>query len=186
LHPRGVLGEPPPNPNQLALGPYMPLFQRAVAVGATIVGMRVDDTIRAIDWLTARADVDPAAITVYGTGAQGMVALHAAALDRRISRVVAERTLVSYRSALAAGLHRNLSEVLIPNVLRHYDVPDLLTAIHPRRVTLVNAATPMGQPARDREVRAALAAAFAADARLGTPERVRLARRGFGEPVPIE
>lgn len=115
-----------------------------------------------------------------------MVALHAAALDARISRVVAERTLVSYRSALEAGLHRNLSEVLIPNVLRHYDVPDLLTAIHPRRVTLVNAATPIGQPARDREVRAALASAFAADVSLGTPDRLRLARRGFGDPVPID
>ena len=186
LHPRGVLGEPPPNPNQLALGPYMPLFQRAVAVGRTIVGMRVDDTIRAIDWLVARADVDPASVTVYGTGAQGMVALHAAALDPRITRVVAERALVSYRSALDAGLHRNLSEVLIPDVLRHYDVPDLLTAIHPRRVTLVNAATPMGLPARDREVRAALASALAADASLGTPDRLRLVRRGFGDPVPID
>ena len=69
LHPRGLLGEPPPNPGQLALGPYMPLFQRAVAVGPTIVGMRVDDTIRAIDWLAARADVDPASIAIYGTGA---------------------------------------------------------------------------------------------------------------------
>ena len=84
LHPRGVLGEPPPNPSQLALGPYMALFQRAVAVGRTIVGLRVDDTIRAIDWLASRPDVDQSAITVYGTGAQGMVALHAAALDPRI------------------------------------------------------------------------------------------------------
>ena len=95
----------------------MALFQRAVAVGRTLVGLRVDDTIRAVDWLASRPDVDKAAITVYGTGAQGMVALHAAALDPRISRVVAERTLVSYRTALQAGLHKNLSEVLIPSIL---------------------------------------------------------------------
>jgi cephalosporin-C deacetylase-like acetyl esterase len=186
LHPRGVLGEPPPNPGQLALGPYMPLFQRAVAVGRTIVGMRVDDTIRALDWLAGRPDVDPSAITVYGTGAQGMVALHAAALDDRIARLVVERMLVGYRAALDAGLHRNLSEVLIPGVLRHYDVPDLLIAVHPRPVTLVNTATPMGQPARTREVTTALARALAADSALGTPARLRLVRRGFGDPVPIE
>ncbi|MEO5822974.1 MAG: hypothetical protein ABIT71_20905 [Vicinamibacteraceae bacterium] len=71
LHPRGVLGEPPPNPNQLALGPYMALFQRAVAVGKTIVGLRVDDTIRAVDWLAARPDVDKAAITVSPPARRG-------------------------------------------------------------------------------------------------------------------
>jgi cephalosporin-C deacetylase-like acetyl esterase len=186
LHPRGVLGEPPPTPTQLALGPYMALFQRAVAVGKTIVGLRVDDTIRAVDWLAARPDVDRSAITVYGTGAQGMVAMHAAALDPRLSRIVVERTLVSYRTALDAGLHRNLSEVLIPSVLAHYDTPDLLVATHPRPVVLVNPANAMGQPDREGNVRAALKRAIDADAALRTPTRIRIARRGFGDPVPIE
>jgi fermentation-respiration switch protein FrsA (DUF1100 family) len=186
LHPRGVLGEPPPNPSQLALGPYMSLFQRAVAVGRTIVGLRVDDTIRAVDWLASRPDVDQSEITVYGAGAQGMVALHAAALDPRISRIVVERALVSYRTALFAGLHKNLSEVLIPSVLTRYDTPDLLIATHPRPVVLVNPANAMGQPERDRHVRQALERALDADKTLRTPERIRLVRRGFGDPVPIE
>jgi cephalosporin-C deacetylase-like acetyl esterase len=185
LHPRGVLGEPPPNPNQLALGPYMPLLLRAVVVGRTLVGLRVDDTIRAIDWLASRPDVDPAAITVYGTGAQGLVALHAAALDPRIAHVVAERSLVSYRTALEAGLHRNLSEVLIPDVLRHYDTPDLVAAIHPRPVTLINPVNAMGQPMRASLARAAMASALESDRRLKTPDRVRLVRRGPGDPLPI-
>jgi cephalosporin-C deacetylase-like acetyl esterase len=186
LHPRGVLGEPPPNPSQLALGPYMALFQRAVAVGRTIVGLRIDDTIRAVDWLASRPDVDRSAITVYGTGAQGMVALHAAALDPRISRIVAERALVSYRTALQAGLHKNLSEVLIPSVLTRYDTPDLLIATHPRPVVLVNPANAMGQPEREANVRQALQRALDTDKTLRTPERIRLVRRGFGDPVPIE
>ena len=109
-----------------------------MAVGRTIVGLRVDDTIRAVDWLVSRPDVDGSLITVYGTGAQGMMALHAAALDPRISRVVVERGLVSYGTALQAGLHKNLSEVLIPSVLMRYDTPDLLIATHPRPVVLVN------------------------------------------------
>ena len=186
LHPRGVLGEPPPNPSQLALGPYMALFQRAVAVGRTIVGLRVDDTIRAVDWLASRPDVDRSAITVYGTGAQGMVALHAAALDPRISRLVVERALVSYRTALQAGLHKNLSEVLIPSVLTRYDTPDLLIATHPRPVVLVNPANAMGQPEREAKVREALRRALDTDKTLRTPDRIRIARRAFGDPVPIE
>jgi cephalosporin-C deacetylase-like acetyl esterase len=186
LHPRGVLGEPPPNPSQLSLGPYMPLLLRAIVVGRTLVGLRVDDTIRAIDWLVSRPDVDRSAVTVYGTGAQGMVALHAAALDERITRVVAERSLVSYRMALDAGLHKNLSEVLIPKVLTRYDTGDLLAAIHPRPVVLVNPANPMGQPAREPIVRAVLGAALEADRQLGTPQRIRIVRRGPGDPLPID
>ncbi len=186
LHPRGVLGEPPPNPNQLALGPYMPLLLRAIVVGKTLVGMRVDDTLRAIDWLTSRPEVDRSSVTLYATGSLGMVALHAAALDDRITQVVIERTLVSYRMALEAGLHKNLSEVLIPDVLKHYDVGDLLMAIHPRGVLLVNPATPMGQPARESLVREQLAAAFDTDRRLGTPNRVRIVRRDWWNPIPID
>jgi hypothetical protein len=163
----------------------MPLLLRAVVVGRTLVGLRVDDTIRAIDWLASRPDVDPAAITVYGTGAQGLVALHAAALDPRIAHVVAERSLVSYRTALEAGLHRNLSEVLIPDVLRHYDTPDLVAAIHPRPVTLINPVNAMGQPMRASLARAAMASALESDRRLKTPDRVRLVRRGPGDPLPI-
>ena len=164
----------------------MALFQRAVAVGRTIVGLRIDDTIRAVDWLASRPDVDRSAITVYGTGAQGMVALHAAALDPRIWRIVAERALVSYRTALQAGLHKNLSEVLIPSVLTQYDTPDLLIATHPRPVVLVNPANAMGQTEREANVRQALQRALATDKMLRTPQRIRLVRRGFGDRVPIE
>jgi cephalosporin-C deacetylase-like acetyl esterase len=149
FQPRDVLGEPQANAaNQLALGQYMPELLRAIIVGKTIVGMRADDTIRAVSWLAARPDVDRSALTVYGRGAEGIVALHAAAVDTRITEVVVENTLVSYRMALEAGLHRNLSEVDIPGILNHYDVGDLLEAISPRPVFLVNPVNPMGQPVR--------------------------------------
>jgi hypothetical protein len=110
---------------------------RALLVGESILGMRVDDTIRAMDLLAARSDVDPASITVYGSGAMGPVVLHAAALDSRIRRVVIENTLTSYRMVLDEPLHRNISEVLIPGVLRKYDLGDLLLAVG-GRVTVIN------------------------------------------------
>jgi len=186
FHPRGVFGEPPPDPERLALGQYMTPLLRAIVVGRTLVGMRVDDTLRAVDWLLSRPDVDRASVTVYGTGAQGIVALHAAALDPRITEVVAERALLSYRMALEAGLHRNLSEVLIPGVLRRYDTLDLMEAISPRRVTLVNPVSPMGLPLRASKAREALGPVLETDRLLGAPDRVRLRRRDWGDPVPIE
>jgi hypothetical protein len=60
-------------------------------------------------------------------------------------------------------------------VLQHYDVGDLLVAIGPRPVTLVNPAGALGQPVRDSVVRQYLAS-----------DRIRLVHRGFRDPLAIE
>ena len=101
-------------PEQLALGQYMPELLRAVVVGKTIVGMRVDDVVRVVNWICGRDDVDRKQISLYGRGGLGMAALHAAALDERVGRVLLENSLLSYRTALEAGLHKNLSESSSP------------------------------------------------------------------------
>jgi cephalosporin-C deacetylase-like acetyl esterase len=171
---------------KFALGPYMGVNLRAIIAGKTLVGIRADDVIRVVNWLASRSDVDRNSITIYGKGALGMVALHAAALDMRIARVVAENTLTSYRTALDAPLHRNLSEITIPGVLNHYDVSELLEAIAPRDVTLLNPVDAIGQPMRAEQVHQRLSAAFDSDKNLGQPRRLRLLRRGVRDPLPIE
>jgi len=123
-------------------GNFYLLSLRAELVGRTLVGMRADDIIRAVDWLTARTDVDPASITVYGKGAYGVALLHAAALDRRITRVVVEDTPASFHAIVDEPLHRNAPEIAIPGVLRYYDIPDLIQAIAPRPVTVLNSLHP--------------------------------------------
>ena len=156
FHPRDVLGESQSGPEQLALGQYMPELLRAIVVGKTIVGMRVDDVVRVMNWICTRNDVDPRQISLYGRGGLGMVALHAAAIDRRVGRVLLENSLLSYRTALDAGLHKNLSEILIPGVLTRYDTPQLMQAIFPRPIFLINPANAMGQELRSRFVEEAL------------------------------
>jgi cephalosporin-C deacetylase-like acetyl esterase len=115
-------------------GAFYLLSLRAELIGRTLLGMRVDDIIHAVDYLASRPDVDVASITVYGKGGAGVAALHAAALDRRITRVVLEDTPSSFRSILDNPLHQNAPEIVIPGVLAHYDIPDLIRAIAPRRV----------------------------------------------------
>src|SRR5262249_44039646 len=98
--------EPRPSPagTESIKTPYLGIFilvsLRAFLAGRTIIGLRIDDVIRAMDWLSSRKDVQRSAITVYGEGASGMVVLHAAVLDERIRRVVIENSLVSYRSVV--------------------------------------------------------------------------------------
>lgn len=123
-------------------GNFYLLSLRAELVGKTILGMRADDIIAAVDVLYARSEVDRSAITVYGKGALGVAALHAAALDRRITRVVVVDTPKSYREIVDEPLHRNAAEVVVPGVLRHYDIADLIKAIAPRQVTVLSSSRP--------------------------------------------
>jgi hypothetical protein len=168
------------------LGNYYLLSLRARLVGKTIVGMRADDIIRAVDWLAAREDVDRNRIAAYGNGAHGVALLHAAALDPRIGRVFVENTLASYRLAVERPIHRNLPEVALPGVLTRYDIGDLLLAVSPRPVVFINPANSVGVTMREQDARRELGYVFDSDRGLGAAERVRLVWRGFGEPLPVE
>jgi cephalosporin-C deacetylase-like acetyl esterase len=121
--------EPAKSPLQ---GSFYLLSLRAELVGKTLIGIRVDDIIRAVNSLAARPDVDASSITAFGKGAMGVALLHAAALDRRITRVVVEDAPTSFREIVDHPLHRNAPEIVIPGVLRHYDIPDLVKAIGTR------------------------------------------------------
>jgi cephalosporin-C deacetylase-like acetyl esterase len=177
-----VLGTTPtPQGTEGLKSPYLGTFNllglRALLVGKSILGMRVDDTIRAMDYLAARGDVDPASITVYGSGAMGAVALHAAALDSRIRRVVVENTLTSYRMVLDEPLHRNISEILIPGVLRKYDMGDLLLAAG-GRVTVINPQNAAGQ--------VMTADQFRKELNYVPTDRVKVVFRSSEDPLPLD
>jgi hypothetical protein len=112
--------------------------------GKTLAGMRTDDTIRAVDWLCSRADVDRSAIGAYANGPLGVVLMHAAAVDRRIGRVWLENTLATYRMVVDQPIHRNVPEIALPGVLRKYDIGDLLLAVSPRPVAVINPVDAVG------------------------------------------
>jgi hypothetical protein len=168
------------------LGIYNLLSLRAFLVGKTLVGMRTDDVMRAVDVLTARKDVDHSAITAYGSGPNGIVMLHAAALDVRIARVVVENSLTAYRLIVDQPIHRNVSEMVIPGVLRKYDIGDLILATYPRSVTVVNPRDALGDAVPEEQFRKDLAYVFQSDEKLGLPKRIHLMSRAPGDPLPID
>jgi len=163
------------------LGSFNLLSLRAFLVGKTIVGMQIDDAIHAVDSLASRADVDASRIAIYGNGPLGIVALHAAALDSRIRSVMVENTLASYRTVLDQPLHRNISEVMIPGVLRKYDVGNLVLAISPRPVTIINPQDATGTIIDKEQFRSAAGYVFQSKG-----QAVRVLARKAGEPLPFE
>jgi cephalosporin-C deacetylase-like acetyl esterase len=114
------------------LGPFYLTELRAELVGKTLLGMRVDDVIRAVDYLAARPDVDPNNITVVASGHMGLVALHAAVLDKRIKHVTVDHVLESYASLLRAPMPLDAPQDILPGVLLKYDIPDLVRVLGPR------------------------------------------------------
>ena len=108
------------------LGPFYLLSLRAQITERTLLGMRVDDAIRAIDYLAARPDVDASQITAFGSGHMGLVLMHAAVVDSRLKHVTITHTLSSFRSLIAAPLPTGAPEDILPGILRAYDLPDLM------------------------------------------------------------
>ena len=85
-----------------------------------------------------------------------MALLHAAVLDARLSRVVLEDTLASYRLVVDQPVHRLAPEVLAPGLLTRYDTPALLGAIAPRPVTIVSPRDAMGDPMSESAYRTSI------------------------------
>lgn len=183
VQPRGAPETPPPpsrglgpSMRDLFLGDYLEVF-RAYVVGKTFVGMRTEDIFQAADYLASRPDVDVDRITGYAYGVSGVPLLHAAVIDSRLRRVVLEEGLVAYRMGVERPIHINLFEVAIPGVLLKYDLPDLLLALSPREITIVNPVDTLGVRLRLQEYRSAIEYVLESDRRIGTPDRVQVIAR---------
>jgi cephalosporin-C deacetylase-like acetyl esterase len=149
---------------------YLPSL-RAELVGKTLVGLRVEDALRFVDWLASRPDVDVRRISGKAIGAMGIVLLHAAVLDERIRAITLERSLLRYRAAVEAPMTKDLAQSVIPGVLRHYDLDDLMVALVPRTIELIAPTDGGGDPVDARD---ALAWVMETDRKLGFAERVKL------------
>lgn len=107
---------------------YNPAYQtamRAILVGKNLPGMQVYDVLRTFDYLAARQDVDAAHISVMGRGNGALIALLAAAVEPRIRSVRMESPPPSFLETVRTPVHAGNASLVIPGVLRDFDVPDL-------------------------------------------------------------
>jgi cephalosporin-C deacetylase-like acetyl esterase len=108
-------------------------------LGQPLIGLRVRDIVRAVDYAVSRRDVDASAVSLHGVGIGGVMVLHAAALDVRVSSVVARNSLISYKSIALNEMYDYHVNVMVPGVIGRYDMCDLVAGIAPRPVRLVGA-----------------------------------------------
>lgn len=135
-------GRPPHN------GTYQ-ISMRAMLVGKTLPGMQVGDLLRVFDYLASRGDVDALRIMVMSKGSANVVALFAAALEPRIRQVACEGGPVSYMDIVRNRFHDDIAGIVVPGILKDFDLPDAAAAIAPRVLWVVDPRMPSGagQPA---------------------------------------
>jgi hypothetical protein len=114
------------------LGPFYLTELRAELVGKTLLGLRVDDVIAAVNFMQGSTTGDPNQISAQASGHLGLVLLHAAVLDPRLKHIMIDHSLESYKSLLEAPMPIDAPEDILPGVLLHYDIPDLIQSLGPR------------------------------------------------------
>ena len=146
----------------------------------SLVGMRAADVLAGVDLLEQRDDIDAQHVAVIGKAKAAVPALYAAVFDERIHSLALENMLVSYSAVVQQRIHRDVLENIVVGALREYDLPDLIAALAPRPVRLINPVDPLGKrlwPTQASEAYAEPARIYAA---VGAAQAVRVTRRRTG------
>lgn len=114
-------------------------------IGRPLLGQWVHDVRRTLDALAERDGSLPHDVMAIGQGPSGLVALCAAALDERITRVTTVRSLASYSTDQPYRGQR--LGTMVPGILRDFgDVGDIAALVAPRAVTIKDGTNGIGQP----------------------------------------
>lgn len=144
----------------------------------SLFGMRVQDVVRGVDFALSRPEADATTLRLHGKGQGALWALFAAALDERIRSVAAEGGLLSYRTLTETDRYLYSAGVFIPDILLHFDLPQVAAALAPRPLTLLSPVDSMMQPASWSGVEKAYRPTRAAYERAGGSERFQIIVRG--------
>lgn len=112
---------------------------RALLLGRTLIGERVFDVDRAIDYLASRGDVDMQQIGILGNSGGGTTSFYAAALLPRLACAIPSCAFASYWDSIGTIYHCACNYV--PRILEHFDMGDLAGLIAPKPLVIVSGKT---------------------------------------------
>ncbi|CAG7658509.1 alpha/beta hydrolase [Paenibacillus allorhizosphaerae] len=101
-----------------------------LAMGKTMAGYRVYETIRCVDYLLTRNDIDASRIGCMGISGGGLVCSYTAAIDERISAAVVSGFANTYQASLLT-IHHCIYN-FVPGLSLAAEMPDVLSLIAPR------------------------------------------------------
>ncbi|HEY3936075.1 MAG TPA: acetylxylan esterase [Bryobacteraceae bacterium] len=116
----------------------------SLTAGIPLTGQRTWDILCCLDYLHARPDVGASRIGLFGSGAPGLEALYAAALDDRFHGLLLDHTLSDFQSLVAAEDYSLKVGSFTFGLLKHFDLPQLASVVLPRPLWLSNPVDPKG------------------------------------------
>jgi hypothetical protein len=91
--------------------------------------------------------------------------------------------LVSYDSVVTHRIQRQIFEQVVPSALKYFDFPDLVAALAPRPVWVVNAVNGLGHSEPATELRNAYAGASRAFKAAGVEQQLHVTERRAGDQL---
>jgi len=155
------------------------IFKQMLWSGQVMWGMMVYDSLRALDYLASRPDVDPDRLGTLGLSMGSTMAWWVAALDVRVRVCVDICCLTDYQALIEArGLDGHGIYYYVPRLLQHFTTAQINALIAPRpHLSLAGnydrLTPPAGLDRIDAELRQVYQAA-------GAPEAWRLLRYDCG------
>ena len=101
----------------------------SAGLGDHVLAMRIRDGLAALAHLRSRNEIDAERIVVGGRGMGGIVALHVAAVDSELAGAFAIDGLATFGSLATSNRYAWSPEAFLPDVLRHYDLPELVAGL---------------------------------------------------------
>ncbi len=121
-------------------------------LGKPVLGQRVWDFLRCLDYLQSRRDVDQSRIRGLGERGAALAVLLSGVLDDRLQSVLLDRPLATYQSVVESEAYSLDLSWFLYNVLNHFDIPDLIGSLAPRPCWILNAADSGGETLPESEV----------------------------------
>ena len=107
-----------------------PVAGSALLLGQTMIGWRVYDTMRTIDWIATRPELDAARVGCLGCSGGGTCTLFTAALDTRVRAALVSSYLNTFRASIMSVSH--CIDNYVPGILNWAEMYDVAGLVAPR------------------------------------------------------
>ena len=120
-----------------------------ILTNKSLVGMRAEDIHRITHFIENDFE-EFEIVSAIASGASGSELLHAAVFDKSIHKICLIHPFISFADIV---LNRDYSPAFIPSTvagaIEKYDLPDLMAALSPRKILIINPRSGNGEPAGD-------------------------------------
>jgi dienelactone hydrolase len=126
----GCRREPKAKERRLGQSSCQPLAGSALLLGETMVGWRVYDVMRTLDWIETRSELDAKRVGCMGISGGGTITTFASALEPRIKAAMISGYLNTFRDSIFSLSH--CIDNYVPGILNWCEMYDVAGLIAPR------------------------------------------------------